>query len=178
MPYRLLEPGTPAAGSSSPAAEPGHVPLVFWLDAERLRPEAARASCADPPEEVVERLLSELSTGPSEEARAAGASSAIPPDSALDLVGVAGGLVTVDIETDTSLSAERLPVAIGQVVLTVASAPTVRSVALVSGGEPIQVPLPGGALTDGPVIARDYEDLLPVRYRESWIGRGLGCRQP
>lgn len=39
----------------------------------------------------------------------------------------------------------------GQVVLTVRSAPTVRSVILMTDGQPVQVPLPQGALTGGPV---------------------------
>jgi len=66
----------------------------------------------------------------------------------------------------SSLSAERLPVAVGQVVLSVASAPTVRGVALQTYGRPVQVPLPGGSLTDGPVTATDYVDLLSPRWRQ------------
>jgi spore germination protein GerM len=145
---------------------------VFWLTSDRLVPEATGDSCADRPELVVQQLLGALVAGPSEQARAARRSSAIPPDSGLDLVSIVDGTVQVAIEPETSLSAERLPVAVGQIVLTVTSAPTVRSVVLVADGEPVQVPLPGGVLTDGPVTGDDYSDLLPDRFRTP---RSFGC---
>jgi len=114
----------------------------------------------------VQHLLHNLTAGPSEGARAAGRSSAIPPDFGLHLIAIEHGVATVDIEPVSSLSAERLPVAVGQVVLSVASAPTVRGVALQTYGRPVQVPLPGGSLTDGPVTATDYVDLLSPRWRQ------------
>ena len=73
----------------------------------------------------------------------------------------------MDIDDGTSISAERLPAAIGQVVLTLSSAPGIESVVLVSDGQPVQVPLPGGALTDQPVTGDDYAELLPDRFRGS-----------
>ena len=164
VPYQLLESGTPSARSSVPGRDPGPVPVVFWMTGDRLVPEATGDSCAERPEVLVERLLGALAAGPSDDARAAGKSSAIPSDAGLDLVGMSDGSVEVEIEPETSLSAERLPVAVGQVVLTITSAPTVRSVVLVSDGSPVQVPLPGGVLTNGPVTADDYADLLPDRF--------------
>jgi hypothetical protein len=170
VPYRLLDPATPTAGSTTHEPEPGRVPVVFWLVDDLLQPEATGESCAERPEVLVERLLETVSLGPSDDARAAGKSSAIPPESGLDLVGLDNGTAEVDIERETSLSAERLPVAVGQVVLTITSAPTVQSVSLVSDGEPVQVPLPGGVLTTGPVTAADYADLLADWYDAESIG--------
>jgi hypothetical protein len=175
VPYQLLESAPPAAGSSTKAGEPRRVPVVFWLDGNHLTPEATDDSCADRPDLLVKQLLGGLAAGPSDDARAAGRSSALPSDSGLDLVGIVDGTAEVEIEPETSLSAEMLPVAVGQVVLTITSAPTVQSVALVSDGKPLQVPLPGGVLTDGPVTDEDYADLLPDRYQ----GQGtFGCPQP
>jgi spore germination protein GerM len=121
---------------------------------------------------LVERLLAALAAGPSEQGRSAGRSSAIPPDSGLELVGIVDGTAQVDIEPEASLSAERLPVAMGQIVLSVTSVPTIRSVVLVADGEPLQVPLPGGVLTDGAVTADDYADLLPDRFQSP---QSFGC---
>jgi len=164
VPYRLLEsdmPSPPAATGGAPA----QAPVVFWTVGERLQPEVTDVACTDGPEVVVERLLSILTTGPSEDARAAGRSSAVPTDFGLELVDLSDGTVEVGIEPETSLSAEQLPLAVGQVVLTVTSAPTIRSVVLVDDGEPVQVPLPEGVLTEEPVTARDYAELLPARPR-------------
>ncbi len=63
-----------------------------------------------------------------------------------------------------SLSAERLPMAVGQLVLTVLSAPGIRSVELVSDDGPIEAPLPGGVLTEGPVTVDDYIGLVVSGY--------------
>jgi hypothetical protein len=172
VPYRLLESDPPSTGPMQSEGDPGPVPVVFWVTGDRVVPEATGASCDAPVEVLVDRLLNTLASGPSEGARADGKSSAVPADVVLDAVGIVDGTVEVDIELETSISAERLPVAVGQLVLTVLSAPTVQSVVLVSGGKPIQVPLPGGALTDDPVTAEDYEDLLPDRLLASG---GYGC---
>ena len=172
VPYHLLEPSLPPSRAALPEHQVGQVPVVFWLDDDHLVPEGTGDSCSVGAADLIRALLAALAEGPSDEARAAGESSAIPPDSGLELVGVERGTVRVDIEPETSLSAERLPVAVGQVVLTVTSAPTVESVVLVSDGEPIQVPLPDGVLTDGPVTAADYAELLPERSRGA---EGFGC---
>jgi spore germination protein GerM len=175
VPYRLLESGPPSESASATQSEPAKAPVVFWVARDRLVPEATEDVCAERPEALVERLLSTLAAGPPEDERAAGRSSALPPDSGLELVGFKSGTVEVDIEQETSLSAERLPFAVGQVVLTVTSAPTVRSVILTTDGEPVQVPLPQGALTDGPVTARDYAALLPDRFTAPGA---FGCPLP
>lgn len=175
VPYRLLESDAPSAGSSTGASEIAHVPVVLWITEDRLVPEATDNRCSDPPVAAVTSLLATLAAGPSDEGRAAGRSSALPPDAGLRLVRMADGTAQVDIEPETSLSAERLPVAMAQVVLAVTSVPSVRAVSFVSDGEPIQIPLPGGLLTDGPVTAEDYAELLPDRFDAPG---DLGCPAP
>ena len=173
IPYGLLDSDSPSPGSTDGDDVPGRVSLVFWLvDDDRLDPVPADASCAEPPHELAEHLLHELAAGPTDEDRAEGRSTALPPESMLALVRLKEGTAEVEIDPETAISADRLPAAVGQIVLTVTSAPGVRSVALVNDAVPVQAPLPGGALTDGPVTAADYLALLPDRYQEPLE---LGC---
>lgn len=174
VPYRLLESGATSPSASGSDGGLGRAPVVYWLGDERLVPEATTGSCSQRPEVLVDVLVGALAAGPSEEARAAGRSSAIPSDTRLAVVGLEEGTVSVNIDDDTAISAERLPAAVGQVVLTLASAPGIESVVILSDGQPVQVPLPGGALTDRPVTSDDYVELLPERFRGS--GRP-GCPQ-
>ena len=172
VPYGLLESeGAPIRTATDPRVRLD-VPAVFWVGGEHLRPMPSGGTCAEDPEALLERLLDLLAAGPSDEARAEGRSSAVPTDSGLELAGLDDGLVTVDLQPQTSLSAEQLPIAVGQIVLTVATVPSVRSVLLTSDGELLQVPLPQGALTEGPVTARDYVELLPARLRGPSV---IGC---
>jgi hypothetical protein len=173
VPYDLLDPDRPVA-APSPATGKTRVPQVFWLAGDRVVAEATDMSCADGGDAVVGELLDRLTAGPSEQGRATGESSAIPPDSGLRLIGLVDGTAEVEVDPEASPSAERLPLAIGQIVLTVTSAPDVRSVLLVNDGEVLQVPLPTGALRAGPVAADDYVDLLPERLR---VRPGVGCRR-
>ena len=171
VPYRLLDPDAPTSIAFDAGAL-ARKPAVFWVDGERLFPTATGQSCSERTEVLVERLLDTLAAGPSDDGRAEGKSSVVPADAVLGLVGIDDETATVDIATDTSLSAEQLPVAVGQIVLTVTSASSVGSVVLTSDGEPVQVPLPQGALTGEPVSAEDYAELLPARLRPP---AAVGC---
>jgi hypothetical protein len=176
VPYHLLDSDGPSSAATGTSTTPGPVPMVFWLvKGDRLVPAATDVSCDQAPEVVVERLLGELAAGPTDEARAAGRSTAIPPESALALVDITQDTVRVMVDPETDISADRLPAAVGQVVLTVTSAAGVRSVVLVSEAGPVQVPLPGGALNEGPVTAADYTVLMPDRYEQP---REVGCPEP
>jgi spore germination protein GerM len=152
---------------------------VFWLiHDDRLAPTAVAASCTDPVEDVVGRLLGLLAAAPDEAARAAGRSSAIPSSSELDLVGVADGVALVELDPATSPTADRLPLAMGQLVLTVTSAPGIDAVQVSAAGDTVEVPLPGGALTDRPVTADDYATLLPERFLGTGrrgLSTDIGC---
>ncbi|WP_167880573.1 GerMN domain-containing protein [Nocardioides guangzhouensis] len=174
VPYRLLDRETSAPGAPYDAHPPASVPLVFWLDdADRLTPAAAGASCTQRPEAQVEHLLGELAAGPTDEVRAGGRGSAIAPRSGLSLVRIDDGTALVEVDPGSGTSADRLPLAIGQIALTVTSARGVQAVALVSDGEPVRVPLPGGALTSAPVTATDYAALVEDRR-----GDGTASQQP
>jgi Sporulation and spore germination len=82
----------------------------------------------------------------------------------LTLTDVTGGRAGVDIRAgDQAPSPGRLPLAVGQLVLTLTSIEGVDEVVLTAGGAPIEAPLPGGALTDRPLRAADYAALRSPR---------------
>ena len=89
------------------------------------------------------------------------------------LVDLRDGVAEIEVETASVVSADRLPAAVGQVTLTLTSAPGVSAVLLLDGGEPVPVPLPGGALTSEPVDAEDYASLVSSGLRP---GAVAGCR--
>jgi spore germination protein GerM len=106
-------------------------------------------------------LLTRLSQGPSESDRARGLGTALTPDANVYVVAAVGPGIVIELDFgEQSLSAERLPLAVGQIVLTATSVPDVEQVRILSDGEPLEVPLPGGALTDGPLRQSDYSELL------------------
>lgn len=179
VPYDLLEvesSGDPPAANHGPVS--ALVPVTFWVTAdERLVPVETEGSCSESPAELARRLLTELALGPDVSARAAGLSSALPPDSELALIALVGGTAEVEVESGT-ISADLLPLAMGQVVLSLTSAPGVEYVVLQSSGETVEVPLPGGPLAARPVSADDYAPLLPARYLDasaSALTPALGC---
>lgn len=176
VPYRLLAPAEP---SSQPAAPSGTPPtsgaLVFWVDVDdRLVPSEAPTSCEEAPSVQVADLLDLLSAGPTDEARSEGWSSAWVPPGDLSLVELEGSTAVISVDATTPTSADRLPLAIGQVTLTVTTAAGVSTVLFTDEtGEPLAVPLPGGAFTADPVRPTDYARLaeggVPVG-RERWPG--------
>ena len=181
VPYNLLDPEAQSRpGLTGPV--PAGTPVVFWLvHDDRLAPTAVAASCTDQVDDVVGRLLGLLAAAPDDAARSAGRSSAIPSSSELNLIEVTDGVAVVEFDPAPSLTADRLPFAMGQLVLTVTSAPGVEAVRVGAAGETVEVPLPGGALTDRPVTADDYATLLPDRFAESGrpvLSPDIGCPTP
>ncbi|MGH8893721.1 MAG: GerMN domain-containing protein [Actinomycetes bacterium] len=163
VPYRLLD---EAAGHSADPSVSGPlvtVPQVFFLDGdERLvpQPQPMAASGLEP---VVGALLGRLATGPTEQQRGRGLGSALGPGARLRLLQVTDGLASVEVTpSQQSPAADRLPLAIGQVVLTAASVDGVDRVLLVRDGQPLEAPLPGGERTSEPLTPSDYTDLLAV----------------
>lgn len=164
VPYHLLDDRSDAGVGDGGDAHSSTEPLVFWVaEGDRLVPRTAPVTC---PVDV-EDLLAELSAGPNQRAREQGLATAYPPESRLALVAKKGDLVIVDLEFEAQIGADRLPVAVGQVVLTLTSAPGIERVSLLSNGESVQVPLADGALTTAPVTAANYLSLVPPPYRRS-----------
>ena len=179
VPYELLDPATPSAeDAGADGFPPRSVPVVLWLRGDDvLVPAPVEASCEDPPAQVVEASLRTLAAAPTTEERNAGLASALPPSPRLRLVAISDGLARVDVDLIDLGDPERLPFAVGQLVLSVTSAPGVDALELVSSGRPLEAPLPGGALAEGPVTADDYAELL-LRGDEPGVPSDLGCPDP
>jgi hypothetical protein len=170
VPYRLLSPSAGPSATQPPSTRTT-TPDVYLLDGDgRLVPVAA-APTESGLVPVLGGVLSRLAAGPREAERASGLASALGPDVRLTLVGVADGTATIDVDVgEQDPSASRLPLAVGQVVLSATSVEGVDRVQLVQGGSPIEVPLPDGALTLGPVTADDYAPLLGPTGRTNGTG--------
>ena len=162
VPYNLLTPAEEQSEDSDVGpAHPLGEPVVFWLRRDgRLTTAPVGATCGDPVAQVVEEVLTALSASPTSEDGAAGLTSAVPPSARLELVALDDGVAVVDLDPMALGDAERLPLAVGQLVLSVSSAPGVDGLRLVTSGESVDVPLPDGALADRPVTADDYVELL------------------
>ncbi|GAB2681460.1 GerMN domain-containing protein [Thalassiella azotivora] len=161
VPYGLLNP--PPAPTASPTdAPPGRtVPQVYLLDADdRLVPQASTVD-ATGLRSVARQVLAQLAAGPTESQRRAGLSSALGPEVTLELLEIEGTTATVEVELPTrEPSADRLPLAVGQIVLSLTSVAGVESVRLVQDDERVAAVLPGGNRAEGAVRATDYLPLL------------------
>ena len=163
--------GADAAAAAVLAARP---PSTYLLDAgdslvavpfESPRPGAPTAATAPAGDEgaaVLARvLLQRLVAGPDAEQRESGLSTELGPGVPAALVDVVDGTARVALrQPDRDRAADRLSLAVGQVVLTVTSVPGVERVQLLRGGAPTAVPLPDGARSADPVNALDYAVLL------------------
>ena len=181
VPYELIESDeSPARPNTLAPQVPRHAPVVFWTREDRvLVPAAVDLSCTQTTADVVRGLLEALASSPRDSERDAGLGSAIPPAAQLTLVGVDDRTAEVELDPLAIGDAERLPLAVGQVVLSVTSAPGVDAVQLVTSGELVDLPLPGGALATGSATAEDYEALLPHRLVADGVAQaGLGCDAP
>lgn len=157
VPYDLTVPPVPAAPTTTPTPSPG--PQVFLVRDEVLVA-ASSVSEVGGVRGTAARALEQLVQGPADQQRTAGLSTALFAEVPLALVDLTDGLATVDIRAgEQAPGAARLPLAVGQVVLTLTSIRGIDEVLLTSDGTRIAAPLPGGALTTQPLNARDYAEL-------------------
>ncbi|GAB3591765.1 hypothetical protein GCM10027446_10770 [Angustibacter peucedani] len=166
VPYGLLG---PAATAAPPSTKLGRTeasqPQTYLLRGDQLLeavPSAVDLSQEVTTPRVLSALFAQLAAGPTEAERADGLSTALAPGVQITLVSVHDQVV--DLQVQAALkdpSADRLPLAIGQLVLTATSVDGIDGVRLVRDGVPVEVPLPGGALTSSPLHRSDYRELLP-----------------
>jgi hypothetical protein len=160
VPYDLLRAAPDAAQSRAPRGRTTSPHLYLLGDGNQLVPVRTDLA-AQGVAPVVDGLLVQLGAGPSESQRAAGLSTALGPDVKIQLRSVTGGTAVISHDTgEQDPTASRLPLAVGQIVLTATSVQGVDRVHLVHGTRPLEVPLPGGALTSSPVSASDYAPLV------------------
>ncbi len=161
QPFAVTEP-PPSIPTTPPASTSTASPQLFLLADDLLVGVALdRPLQTFGPEAMIRAALDRLSEGPDEEQRRAGLASALGSDVDLRLVDLTNGTARIDVVLPTRDPApDRLPLAVGQIVLTVTSVTGVDDVVLVQDGEEIEIPLPGGVRTSDPVDAADYQDLL------------------
>ncbi|PPK92869.1 sporulation and spore germination protein [Kineococcus xinjiangensis] len=172
VPYDLLSPAPEPAPVPSGSPEVAAGPQAYFVDTSGLLVPVSAQVAADPghgggsrldgngPRRVVARVLARLSAGPDERERARGLASALEPGVELEVLGVDSGTATVEVPPFAQEpTADRLPLVVGQIVLTATSVPGVHTVRLRRDGEVLEVPVPGGARTSALLTAADYAPL-------------------
>lgn len=159
VPYGLASPGT---ATSAPSSEPQQERAWIYLVGpdEALVPRGRDVGFGTLEERLAELLVA-LSAGPSQRERNSRLSTALPPDLELAVSGIEEGTATIDFsgigEAPSGLEGRQ---AVAQLVLTATTLPGVESVLLTSDGDPVEAPLPGGELTDEPLLPADYAVFL------------------
>jgi len=161
VPYGLMSPLPSATASPTPAPPAASGPRVYFLDGDRLLTAVALDASAAGRGGVAEQVLERLSSGPDPGERDQGLQSALGPQVRLRLEGVDDGVARVEVpDLPQDPTADRIPLAVGQVVLSLTTVPGVRGVSLLRDGEVLEVPTSGGARTSGVLVAADYSALV------------------
>lgn len=110
---------------------------------------------------TADSLVRDLLAGPSAAEQGEGLSSALAGANVIASVRLVAGLATVEVGPGI-LGAGRNDdvLAFGQVVCTLASRPDIGGVSFTRDGQPIGIPRADGSLTQGPLSAADYADLI------------------
>jgi hypothetical protein len=108
--------------------------------------------------------LEQLLAGPSTAERGIGMGTAIPADTRLVDIDVAGGIATVELSTEFGLGGGTLSMTarLAQVVYTLTQFPTVSAVVFAENGVPITMFGTEGIMIDGPLGRADYESVTPM----------------
>lgn len=152
--------GAGGADTSAPAVEiPASVYVV--TEAGRLRATTRDVPTSRDPSVHLAAVVEVLVAGPTAGEATTGLRSAVPSTTEVLAVEVDDGTATVDLSPGfASIGGRRELLAVGQLVLTVTTAPGVRRMRVRLDGRPTDLPLPDGSLTERPVGLPDYVSLL------------------
>lgn len=158
VPSQLQGTGRPA--SARPTATPGRLTVqVNFVRNDRLVSLAREAPTAAPADRLT-TVVQALMAGPSATEQSDGITSALPPELTLTVVDVQGSRAVLELSGETEgRSATENVLAVGQIVLSVTSLPTVNEVTFWRDGAPVEALLADGALTTKPLTAADYAAL-------------------
>ncbi|MGL5859508.1 MAG: GerMN domain-containing protein [Angustibacter sp.] len=163
VPYELTNPSAtstpPGATGNGGGTEPGDAQLT-WVNSDGLLAREAVTLSATGQAAQLTELLTLLSAGPAPQQRDLGLSSALGPGTELRVVEIDRRVAVLDLRIDSNPPANRLPVLVGQIVLTATTTPGIDLVRFVSDDRPRQVPLVGGELTTRELERTDYIRLL------------------
>jgi hypothetical protein len=162
------------ADSGSPTFTPGGTqqpPLArkaravgYFADGEKVVPVRLEAVASDPT-----AVLEELVAGPTQEARDAGYTSAIPAETRVNSVTTSSDTVTVDLSPEFGSGGGSLSMQmrVAQIVFTLTRDPAVKKVVFKMDGEPIKALGGEGLILDKPQTRDDWETFSPEILVES-----------
>ncbi len=161
VPYELLSPSPQAKPTATVDGPRIETASVFLLDAQDRLVDVPLTVEAAGVQSVADQVLADLEDGPTEQQRDTGLSSPLGTGVELDLVRVDGSTAKVEVaQALRDPAADRLPLVVGQIVLSLTSIDGVDAVVLLRDGQPVETPLPGGARTTDPLRASDYASLV------------------
>jgi hypothetical protein len=162
------------ADSGSPTFTPGGTqqPVLarkaravgYFADGEKVVPVRVEAAANDPT-----AALNQLVAGPTQEARDAGYTSAIPAETKVNSVTTSGDTATVDLSPEFGSGGGSLSMQmrVAQIVFTLTREPGVKKVVFKMGGEPLEALGGEGLMLDKPQTRDDWESLCPEILVES-----------
>jgi spore germination protein GerM len=110
---------------------------------------------------MLQSLLTRLAVGPSDRERARGLVTDLGPASTIVLRTISAGTASIDLQpTGQDPSANKLPVAVGQIVMTATSIVGVDRVVFVRAGTVLPVPGPDGSMIADALVADDYNGMM------------------
>jgi spore germination protein GerM len=134
---------------------------VFWLDPKKhVVPVSVILATSGPSAQLTE-VMELLAAGPTNRQRQLGFSTALGPGVLLTVTAITNRVADIELTAAVAApTADRLPLAVGQIVLTATSGNIVDAIRFVRDGKPVTMPLVGGALTSKPLNRQEYSQLL------------------
>jgi Sporulation and spore germination len=161
VPYGLLQSATT---SPSPTVSPGVVlsaASIYLADTQQQLVAVPVQIPSAPAATMLQSLLDRLAVGPSERERARGLVTDLGPGSTIVLRNISGGTADLELQTtNQDPSPSKLPIAVGQIVLTAASIVGIDRVVFIRDGTVLPVPGPDGSRTLDPLTSANYTSLL------------------
>jgi spore germination protein GerM len=110
---------------------------------------------------MLQSLLDRLAVGPSERERARGLVTDLGPGSTIVVRNLSAGTADLELQsTNQDPSPSKLPIAVGQIVLTATSIVGIDRVVFVRDGTVLPDPGPDGSRTVDPLTSASYTSLL------------------
>lgn len=160
IPSGIVEPAPATEPQPTPQAGEA-TPRVYFLGTGDMLVSTPRKLGNRQPPQLLAAVLQQLAEGPDPAEREDGLSTALPPELGLKLVELVDGRATIELSGEqVPASANLSTLAVGQIVLSATSVPTVSSVVLTRDGMRIEAPLGDGALSRLPLSESDYQILV------------------
>jgi Sporulation and spore germination len=142
VPFGLLDPSSATTSTSTPSPIAVPIPIFLIGTAGRLVSVARDVPVPAPMTTVLDALIA----GPSASEAGAGLATAVPPETDVLSAAISSGVATVNLAgTFDQLVGQAQIEAVAQIVFTATSQPGVHGVAFELEGQPVEVPVAGGA---------------------------------